>query len=612
MKQWSEPVTSGGLTGQGFVNLLGRPRLGPVPLLLREAVQNTWDARRPGVLGIRFCVRVRTLAAPEEREFRRIFGQKDSSERFGDNALAQRLQERGVVKVLELADFGTWGLCGITRPDLPTEGPASRFVNFFFDVGRAHADSGDGGTYGFGRSCLYTAGTASLILVDSLVEEDGALERRLMACRIGPAFQVAKGSTRGRYSGRHFWGRERKGICQPLLDSSAAEIADRLGMPHRRTKQETGTTILIPWPVEGFEKGNVVVATILHHLWPKMVPRDGFPTMSFEVELDGRRHSVPDPESVPEYRPFVQALRKARTRSDGPLSRVITTLRPRHVTGCLGLVETSCRAVAPVTEREDDEEMQAPTGALNSIALMRPSELVVRYLPVPGAELPGRSWAGVFICEDNLLVRTAFAKAEPPAHDDWIPDRLQDKTEKYLVRKTVQMLPDAVRELLGVRAPGPADEPSSTLSLGGVSARFASAFLSGDGQGAARDSGREPGGARPRPPRVERQVRVSAPVPLALRMQGEATLGVFRATLQGPKGAKAFLRATPRIFADGRSDMTLEGVAEPKVVVWDGKRLERDTHEVTLESTKRDVEIGVVIPGEYGVVLELSLSGDAG
>ena len=54
MTRWShfpEVVKTGGLTGQGFTNLLGRPRLSPMSLLLREAAQNAWDARERGVQG---------------------------------------------------------------------------------------------------------------------------------------------------------------------------------------------------------------------------------------------------------------------------------------------------------------------------------------------------------------------------------------------------------------------------------------------------------------------------------------------------------------------------------------------------------------------------------
>ena len=36
---------SGGIAGEGALNLLGRPPIDPLTVMLREAVQNSWDAR---------------------------------------------------------------------------------------------------------------------------------------------------------------------------------------------------------------------------------------------------------------------------------------------------------------------------------------------------------------------------------------------------------------------------------------------------------------------------------------------------------------------------------------------------------------------------------------
>ena len=60
---------------------------------------------------------------------------------------------------------------------------------------------------------------------------------------------------------------------------------------------------------------------------------------------------------------------------------------------------------------------------LSHFALLRPAELVVKYLK-PFKELDDRQpqWGAVFISSEMKLVEEAFRKSEPPAHDDWNPE----------------------------------------------------------------------------------------------------------------------------------------------------------------------------------------------
>ena len=48
MERYSEPYNAtGGLAAIGVLNQLGRPDAEPLEVLVREAVQNCWDAKRP-------------------------------------------------------------------------------------------------------------------------------------------------------------------------------------------------------------------------------------------------------------------------------------------------------------------------------------------------------------------------------------------------------------------------------------------------------------------------------------------------------------------------------------------------------------------------------------
>lgn len=615
MHQMPERVVTGGLVGQGVANLLGRPQLEPMPLVLREAVQNSWDARKRGKRAkLRFSIRVRDLSPDQERTFRRIFDQTYALEPKNANSLALELARGERIRVLELSDFGTTGLSGQTRPDQPIEDGQSRFVNFMFDIGRAHEESGDGGTYGFGRSSLYTAGRASLIVVDSLTDEDMGSERRLIACRVGPAFEVRSGrGRRGRYSGRHFWGRERDGIPQPLVGNSALRMAEQFGLPPRDTPTDSGTTILIPWPVSEFDDPVEIERALLYHLWPKMVSGDGKPAIEFRIEVDGRSFPVRNPATTEEYRLFVHALERARGRTPGPMVEEISTLRPIHRTGYLGVAEGLVREEPELTPDSgmDDDSEDTPSNPLNSVALMRPSELVVRYLPVAGTERAGRAWAGVFICEDDALVRTAFALSEPPAHDDWIADRLKDRRQKYIVKKTRDaLIPEAVRRVLGVTTLGALQESEDSPSLAGASARFSTVFLSGDGQGPALVSGS--GDSRRRRGRAasgqHSKIKINAPELLRLDTRDDVPVAVFGVRVQGAAQDRIVLRATPAVHGEGELDSLPEGLEAPVVRSWRGGIGIGSECQVELpDGGQAQVEIDVEFRGEYGVTLACTL-----
>lgn len=610
MKHHPEPMGLGGLTGQGFRNLLGRPRLVPVELLLREAVQNSWDARkRQKEGGIRFGIRIRNLERGEEQQFRKVFSQDDSFEPGPVNTLARQLASRGPIRVMELCDYGTIGLCGKCHPNEPTGGTPSRFGNFFFEIGRSHEDSGDGGTYGFGRSSLYIVGMAALVVVDTLAVEDDRTERRMMACRIGESFEVRSGVHRGRYTGRHFWGRNPDGVPQPVRGREAAELAAGLGMPAREGAGRTGTTIMIPWPVQEVDNTVGIGQALLHSLWPKMVPIDGRRPIVFELEVDGKRQELLEPDAHPEYSLFVRALEAARRRKEGPLARPISTLRPQRVTGHLGMAITASDVIpsALPAMASDDEAPTLDERPINSVALMRPTELVVRYMRIPGVDQAGRAWAGVFICDDATEVRTAFALAEPPAHDDWIADRLSDKTQKYLVRKTLQsQLPEAVRDLLGIVPPGRVTEAGSKLSLGSAAERFSRMFLAGDGQGPGILLGGESrGGNGPRGGGTSRIARLSPPVPVGIELAGTTRIARFRAAVSGPVGHEVQVCARPAIHAEGKLDGPPVGLQPPVVYGWEGGRTAGGYCVVELTGRRQEIDVLVALAGEYAVTVEM-------
>lgn len=549
---------TGGLNADGFANILGRPALDPLTLVLREAGQNIWDARirTPGAPPPRMRVRVRTLTREESETLRQAFsgGDARSAEPLAEDALSRHLAFGAAIRVLEICDFGTVGLSGGTDPT----SEQGNFVRFFFDIGTPHTGGGDGGTYGYGRSSLYLAGKTRTILVDTQVHGGSAL-RRMMACRLGPAYVKPRlGGSQDRYTGRHFWGGHVQGSAVlPLDGEDARSLSAALGMP-ARGDADSGTSILIPWPdLPAVDTGRHIAGILLHNLWPKLVDVRGRPPMEIEVEVDGIPLPIPDPRRHPQYAPFAAALRLVRSRAAEIGVVAITVGRAHETTGHIAIEVTHAAPVPASPQSEDGAAEHDFALGVHHVALMRPSELVVRYQAYPGVA-PDSQWGAVFMCSDEPAIRDAFAASEPPAHDDWVPDRLPD-SDRTIVRVSLRRIRDQVERHFGVNhSPIRPDGIGIGASLAAAADRFAKEFLSGDGTGAVETGGAVGGGGGDRASLG--QFRFDS-----IRIEDERTIARFVADC--PAAAALSVKAVAWVMTGGRSGEAIPDDIEPPLVL---------------------------------------------
>jgi len=588
LERLSERVgTTGSIQGEGIANLLGRPPFDPLTLVLRESGQNIWDARNrlegssPEIP--RMLVRIRTLDQRQAGVLQRLIESGDDceDEPHETNALRDCLARHDEVRVLEICDFGTTGLDGETDP----QSAVSRFVKFFFDFGNSHIDSGDGGTYGYGRSSLYLAGKSRTILVDTLISEG---ERRFMGARIGNSYQREINGRPVRFTGRHFWGKvsEDRGV-EPVRGRPAASLSRALGMPER-LEGDSGTTILIPWAeLTKDDSGSRIADILLHNLWPKLVSKRGPKAMRIEVEEEGVPVSISDPGRHPVYGLFASALLAARTRDAARGAEAMTVYRTR-IAGHLAFAESAGRPRTGCAQDEGDRPERIFDGAVRHVALMRPSELVVRYVEFPGMR-EGSDWAGVFLSSEDESALRAFASSEPPAHDDWVPDRLRG-SDATLVRVTVRKrIPEAVRQRFGVVPVSDLPVGEAETSLAAAADRFSQRFLGGDGSapGYARNGGGVGGGGG---------AGFKAPAFVRLHAEGGRRFALFK-TVHSNNGAPIELRGFAEVEGANKEELP-SGMQAPRVVGWltpAGARIESDTCRLDQ-------------PGEY--LMEVEFRGD--
>lgn len=436
----------GDIDGVGAKRLLGTPSIDPAYILVREMGQNSWDARRP-LPSFEFILNFRVLKGSVMETLRDRIFTSDPPE----TGLAELLRH-DEIWALEISDRGTVGLDGPIRNDLAIDpGTNTNFIDLVFNIGAPRDVHLGGGTYGFGKTISYLISSVGTILLWSRCEGSNGLEHRLIGSAIGEGFNLDG----LRFTGRHWWGNAiaQEGRVEPAVGDVAEELGESV-FATRFDRHATGTSILILDPELGGGPPGKNVAklaeAVVWNLWPKLLAeQSGRSRMNISVQLNGTPVALPVIEQHPVLSGHAECLMAVRTAQGGsdpmalPLRYPVTVeeiwlKRPLKLLGHLALTRYpfSTRAGFPS----------------HSITFMRnQAELVVRYFEREELDVEGFQWAGVF--KPVADVDDSFAFAEPPAHDDWVPQAVQDKIRRSEVKMALIRIREAADRYLSPRKP---------------------------------------------------------------------------------------------------------------------------------------------------------------
>lgn len=486
MQRYSEPYkATGGLAAEGVLNQLGRPNIEPLEVLIREAVQNCWDAKRATSQRISVEIGRRSLDQAELTFCRNELLVAPPP----GLPLAEELESG--LDIMYFADFGTDGLGGPTRAD--EIGQTRDFVDFVRNIGQPPDRDLSGGSFGYGKAAFYIASRAKTILIDTLcVAADGQLERRFIGCGLGYNFEV-EGLP---HTGRHWWGHLVDGVPEPLTGAPADAAATGLGLPDRRARSQLGTTVAVVAPTftveaeDGTDDTMTFIAEALAwNFWPRMIDTPGGArrTMEFRV-LDGQRQvRVPNPRTHQRLRDFVEAMDRQREDSGGDddllLDREVRALRPARRLGRL-VVKKGPAATVELPERAVPVGAKLTADTTHHVALMRNAELVVRYLPGPVPLIARMGYAGVFKCAVD--VDESFRAAEPPTHDDWVFRAIAKGAARSFVKIALERIAGVCREAAGYDTSLRSTLNGADVPLGEFADSLASLLPGTDGLGARR------------------------------------------------------------------------------------------------------------------------------
>jgi hypothetical protein len=632
---YSEPYRpEGNIDARAARRALGHPpQLGPWALLLRETLQNSWDARSGDDITYRVDAWFPTVTQHQALASE-VFQRLPPSKAMGGQKPTDR-----ELPVLVISDHGTRGLGGPTRADL-AQADRSDFVDFIRNIGRAEDKALGGGTYGFGKGILYETSICSTIVVFTRTTVAGRTVSRLMAVRLGSSYEHAG----KRFTGRHWWGVANDVTgAEPLTGRAAEQLAARLGLTFI-PEGETGTSIMIVGPLAQSDDETLedVVTEIadaaLWWAWPHMVRNDADrSTVAFRFTHEGDAIPLVDPAEHPALRHYVDAYRRAASVADKHMPDddwpwTNKEIRSGHG-GKVLLGALAYRTLLP--EQLEAAQQTSPLPITRHVALMRAPRLVVRYFDAP-SDPRGLGLSGVFIANPQL--DGEFALSEPVAHDDWIPANLgREKYQRNLVKQAVDALkrelrPDltqsggvetgaALSGLLALAnglgalldghgigadarrqdASGGRDPSGSGATAGGAGGPGAGAGNEGPAGGRAGAGG----GTRPR----RASVRLDGK-PRLLLVGGEA-VARFQVQPNVPTGQVVRITAEPRAVVDGGSEAPSEaplGAVLPRVLGWSATSEEAQaslTPELTADASTDRAWVWVTQPEDTAVTVLL-------
>ncbi|MCY0958887.1 hypothetical protein [Streptomyces sp. H27-H5] len=483
----------GGITARGLLSQLGSPSLSPLTLLVREAAQNSWDARLPDQGVVRFRLDLATVGAGHSAAWRRLFAGGSSGTTRSDT-MFRPLSQAKSLRYLAISDRGTMGLAGPTRSDA---GKTARreWARFVLNSGDRDGGSGStgGGTFGYGKSALFRMSKVGCVFAHTRFrDDDGRVRSRFIGVAIRESFW--DGETR--YTGRHWWGLPEAEHCEPLTDAGADAAAHELGIPGF-AGEETGTTLVVVDPdltdptlpdsdttpeLSVAEAGAYLADAAAWNLWPILLT-DRDRRMSVTVTANGVDVPVPDEGSDAALAFFAGAYRQV---ADGT-AQVLSCGKPLRELGHFAHAFTFGALVTSPAARELGIE-----GAPRHVCLMRGPELVVRYHPGPERSNPDAGYAAVFKVLGDL--DETFARAEPPTHDAWEYQQLQGR-EATFVRTAGRRLKEQCDRLSGAQARKAVKV--GTYAMGSVAQRLGHLLAGPGGTGSAvLLSGAHPGTAR--------------------------------------------------------------------------------------------------------------------
>lgn len=160
------------LSGSGVLRAFQNEKMPNLDLLIREAIQNSMDARRSDKNFVKEEINVDQF---DIKGLLTFFPQIDK--------LLQIKARLGYNKYISISDKNTVGLTGPIRISDIKETNWGRFLSLVQGIAKPQENQGAGGSWGYGKTVYYRIGIG-LVIFYSRIFENNEYKNRLMACLV--------------------------------------------------------------------------------------------------------------------------------------------------------------------------------------------------------------------------------------------------------------------------------------------------------------------------------------------------------------------------------------------------------------------------------------------
>ena len=466
--------------------------LGPVNLdmFVREVLQNARDQRISQLAQVDFSFY--RFDGTEKKEFFESIGWEQLEQHLFGVAGSHGLWASQMYHVLEsfydapltvlrIDDSGTEGLSGGEDNQDNQGDNRGNFSSLCRDVLVTREDDRlRGGSHGLGKAVLWRSSSISTVFFSSKFENKFRL--------IGTTDLPGHKTEADHWAGRGWYGQpeetDRGKRAVSIWDNEAMTVAE--GAYLARPNLTQGTTILIVGfrePHAEEERDLIEIASDVRKsaskwFWPSLEPGNETLRITVSVFDTGQSTYRKSSQISPDEKPFASALNTTtivpRMENPGDVAeREDFTLKIPART-VLPLTEAIEGKVRLRVRRATAEEAPA---LRNKIAVMRGAGFVVKYRSLSRRTGDNQPFHAVLIagnalgCSDaNQAVERFLRSAEPPSHNDWIPntDRIQAEYRRgagVQLRRLWEWMDTAINQMAEEELPAGSHGPSRLAQM---------------------------------------------------------------------------------------------------------------------------------------------------
>ena len=337
----------------------------------------------------------------------------------------------------------------------------------------------------------------------------------------------------------------------------------------------------------------------------KFTPKeDGSLPMNCNVDVFGNNSDIQDPRRIAPLYLLTDSLKKARNKSEG-----VSSKRPKKLIGYFGESKASQELPADQTFRTYLKEESLIPEKLCHMALLRPAELIVKYNSIDLINEEAPQWGAVFICENDREVEQAFARSEPPAHDDWDPTSADVTTkQKTYVNVAKREIKKKTNELAGLGKSKIIAPDSSASSLAKLAGEIGKSLI---GTGIGGSDGTKPKSSTGTSNKKKKALRLSKPSVIGTSIEKGLLISNFSTRLTGSNDKEVAIKFTPWVKSDDGKESIAPNGRSPKIkqIFIDNKIVDKNDDKVLCMPTQAgvDIRVSIEIPDYVGVLLEAEL-----